>query len=55
MSRSKKSSKGPGFEYWGKRPISAEHGAIPGRFTKTRTHKIERKKNKKLIKKELDE
>lgn len=56
MSRSKKKGKSPGYEYWGKRPISAEKGAIPGRITKTRTHKMERaaarRQTKKLLKEE---
>ena len=51
MSRTKKGKKGPGYEYWGRRPISAEHGAIPGRFTKTRTHKMERAKARRQTKK----
>ncbi len=53
MSRTKKGKKGPGYEYWGKRPISASHGAVPGRFTKTRTHKIERKQGKISVQKEM--
>lgn len=55
MSRTKKSSKSPGHEYWGKRPLSNKHGAAPGKFTKTRTHKIERAENKRLTKKALKE
>jgi hypothetical protein len=50
VSNTKKGSKGPGYEYWGKRPMSKEHGAIPGKFTKKRTHKIERKENKNKAK-----
>lgn len=55
MSRTKKSKKSPGYEYWGKRPISREHGAIPGRYTKTRTHRLERLEGKKEIKKGKEE
>ena len=54
MSRTKKKTKSPGTEYWTKRPISRQHGAIPGRYTKTRTHRLERLEGKKEIKKQLD-
>jgi hypothetical protein len=47
MSRSKKKGKSPGYEYWGKRALSA---ATPGRYTKTRTHRMERKQSKRLAK-----
>lgn len=39
MSRTRKGTKGPGHEYWGRRP----GGRHPCRDTKTRTHRIERK------------
>ena len=39
MSRTKKGSKSPGYEYWGKRPMS---GSNPGAWAKKVTHKIER-------------
>lgn len=55
MSRTKKSEKAPGYEYWGKRPLSRNHGAIPGKATKKLTHKLERIEGKKQIKKETDE
>lgn len=42
MSHSIKGSKGPGFEYWGKRPIKA--GTSPGKPTKVLTHKLERRR-----------
>lgn len=44
MSRTVKGSKGPGYEYWGKRALSM---ASPGKATKKLTHKIERQRNKK--------
>lgn len=44
MSRSKKGSKGPGHEYWSKRPGSM---AVPGEFSKNRTHRLERLEAKK--------
>lgn len=48
MSRSRKSQKGPGYEYWGKRPGN-KGGGIPGKETKKRTHKAERSQAKKEI------
>ena len=54
MSRTKKSknAKGPGYEYWSKRPMS---GSPPGRWAKTRTHRKERIEAKKIIKKESED
>jgi hypothetical protein len=52
MSRTKKKSKSPGYEYWSKRPISSAHGAVPGSFTKRRTGKIERQQAKKALRKD---
>jgi hypothetical protein len=54
MSRSKKSKngKGPGYEYWSKRPMS---GSPPGRWAKKKTHRLERIEAKKIIKKESEE
>lgn len=49
MSRTIKGSKGPGYEYWSKRPLS---GAPPGKWWKKMTHHIERQRNKKLDKAE---
>ena len=50
MSRSKKGKKSIGAEFWGKRPIARNHGATPGRITKTLTHRLERLEGKKKIK-----
>lgn len=50
MSRSIKKKKGPGYEYWGRRPISRNHGAIPGKKTKKWTHRLERIEGKKECK-----
>lgn len=47
MSRTKKAKKAPGYEYWSKRPVSNRGGAIPGSFTKRRTHKAERQQGKR--------
>lgn len=55
MSRSKKGKKSPGYEYWSKRPIAKNHGAVPGRETKTRTHRLERLEGKKKVKEQLDD
>lgn len=52
MSKTKKGSKGPGFEYWSKRPYAGES---PGKKTKKRTHKKERLDNKKELKQEVDQ
>lgn len=42
MSRTKKKTKAPGKEYWGKRPVSRNHGATPGKISKRLTHRLER-------------
>lgn len=42
MSRSRKGSKGPGYEYWTARPGNKQ-GGIPGKHTKKQTHKAERR------------
>ena len=47
LSRTKKGQKGPGHEYWSRRPGNKAGGA-PGKFTKKRTAKAERKIDKKL-------
>jgi len=43
MSRTKKGSKGPGHEYWGRR---SEY-RVPGKLSKKLTHRKERKQGKK--------
>lgn len=53
MSRSRKKSKGPGYEYWGKRPGPRD----PGKENKKITHRMERAKKQQeisRIKKEYD-
>jgi hypothetical protein len=52
MSKTKKGAKGPGFEYWSKRPNSMSQ---PGKASKKVTHKKERGQSKKAIKKESNE
>lgn len=54
MSRTKKGKKGCGYEYWGRRPIARNHGAVPGRWTKTRTHRLERLEAKAIIRKQKE-
>lgn len=43
MSRTVKGSKAPGFEFWG----------VRGSNDKTTTHRIERRQNGKVVRKEL--
>jgi hypothetical protein len=52
MSRSKKGGKGPGHEYWSKRPFS---GVNPGKENKKITHRIERARSKQKLKKKEPE
>ncbi len=47
MSRTRKGSKGPGHEYWGRRP--SKGCTDPGRETKTITHRQERRIAKRDI------
>ena len=52
MSRTVKSKKAPGYEYWSRRfpaPLT------PGKFSKRLTHRKERNVNKKVIRAERDE
>lgn len=46
MSRTIKGSKGPGYDYWGRRPGKS---TIPGSFAKRLTHRAERRCGIKLI------
>lgn len=45
MSRTTRGGKGPGFEYWTKRPGN-RNGGTPGVFTKKTTHRTERQQGK---------
>lgn len=47
MSRSKKGSKPPGYEFWSRRPSSCNGGS--GRWAKYFTHKKERMQSKEII------
>lgn len=52
MSRSKKGSKGPGYDYWTARP--GNHGSQGyGPDVKRHTHRLERIRDKNLVRKEL--
>lgn len=48
MSRTKKGSKGPGYEYWGRRPCN---GYNPSKENKRLTHQIERARAKQDLRK----
>ena len=41
MSRTHKGTRPPGYEYWASR--LHRHGEAPGRYTKTLTHRYERR------------
>ena len=51
MSRTKKGSKPPGYEYWTRRPAS---GCVPGTGTKQLTHQIERAQGRQELHRELN-
>jgi hypothetical protein len=53
MSNTKRGSKGPGHEYWGRRTWGkGKWLSDPGRFSKKQTAKKERRENKKISKDE---
>lgn len=54
MSRTKKGTKPPGWEPWGKRPGTAKAACLPQKDQKKYTHRKERIEGKKIIKKESD-
>lgn len=49
MSRSKRGSKGPGYDYWGRRPKSGTCGY--GKKVKTISKRIERARSKSAVRK----
>lgn len=58
MSRTKKGSKGPGYEYWSARPGNRNGGTISphgGKHTKKYTHRVERHTNKKEAREAIDD
>jgi hypothetical protein len=48
MSRTVKGAKGPGYEYWSRRPPYTV-GGTPGRASKTVTHRLERAASKREL------
>ena len=54
MSRSKKKSKSPGYEYWSKRPGNKKNNN-PGKDAKKLNSRMERIEAKKIIKKEKED
>jgi len=52
MSRTRRGSRGPGYEYWSRRPCS---GWNPGRETKMISHQIERAREKATLHDEIKE
>lgn len=53
MSRTRKGGKGPGFEYWSKRP--GPPMMSPGKSAKKLTHRAERRVTKRIERKRDDE
>ncbi len=53
MGRTKKGSKGPGYEYWSRRPSKAKFPS-PGKTTKTITHRMERADAKRKLREGAD-
>ena len=54
MSRTKKGSKGPGYDYWSRRPVKSQSGTGGmssgyGPDIKRRTNRAERRRDKKNI------
>lgn len=52
MSRTKRGSKPPGYDYWSRRPMS---GSRPSPSVKKTTHKIERAQSRTLVRKEKEQ
>lgn len=55
MSRTLKRGKGPGFDYWSRRPGNESCCNSPGDGVKRRTHKAERRSAKRASKREAEE
>jgi len=53
MSRSVKGSKGPGYEYWGRRP-GIKFGS-PGKEAKKLTHRLERRRAQEALQRTGDD
>lgn len=52
MSRTKKGSKGCGYDFWSRRPHS---GNGHGRWVKLFCHRVERRQSRELVRNELDD
>lgn len=52
MSRTTKGSKGPGYDFWGKRPMSGICGC--GKIVKTISKRIERARSKRAVREGQD-
>lgn len=50
MSRTNHKSKGPGYEYWGRRSVGGKELRNPNGFTKKHTHRKERRQGKQQVK-----
>lgn len=55
MARTKKGSKGPGYEYWGRRPYNKGPNQNSGKITKRICHQMERAIAKREILHELND
>lgn len=55
MSRTKRGSRPPGYEYWSRRPLSRRCGVSPGRRVKTISHRMERAEAKAELRVEAGE
>ncbi len=55
MSRSFAGSKGPGFDYWSRRPGNRSGGNPPGKISKQFTHRRERRESCRLAFKAMRE
>ncbi len=53
MSDTRRGSKGPGHEFWTRRPFN-RYGQLVGKFSKKRTHKAERAQGAQQLAEELD-
>lgn len=52
MSKTIRGAKGPGYEYWSRRPKGSGHGCPIGKKSKVITHQIERARSKKQLRRE---
>jgi hypothetical protein len=53
MSRTKRGSKGIGYDYWGRRALSGDCGH--GKEVKKITHRIERAREREMLRREEEE